>query len=183
MAGTPSPSTSSLDKHWHLAETEQEVRFADLEFALFRIGAAFDRWQKDCLACCVDEGMAGMDNAILHMIRMHERPKSISEISRLLNRDDISNLQYSLRKLTSNGLVERVGKKESKRTATYQITERGEEITDLYVQFRRELLMPLTESIKDFDSDVVTTCRLLNLVSGIYDHASSIAAAHPRGKE
>ena len=51
----------------------------------------------------------------------------------------------------------------------------------MYMQFRRELLMPLTESIKDFDDDVVSTCKLLNLVSGIYDHAASTAAAHPRG--
>jgi len=182
MTESAATQQTTLDKHWHLAETEEEVRFSDLEFSLFRIGAAFDRWQKDCLACCVGEGMGGMDNAILHMIRMHERPKSISELSRLLNRDDISNLQYSLRKLTSNGLVERVGKKESKRTATYQITAKGREITDLYMQYRRELLLPLTESIKNFDEDVIGTCRLLNLVSGIYDHASSIAAAHPRDK-
>jgi predicted MarR family transcription regulator len=172
---------SFLDKQWHLAQTEQEVRFTDFEFALFRVAAAFERWQKDCLAACVEEPMSGMDNSILHMIRMHERPKSISDIARLLNRDDLSNLQYSLRKLASNGLVERAGKKESKRTATYQVTAKGKEVTDLYREFRRELLMPLTESIKDFEGDVETTCRILNLISGIYDHAASIAAAHPRG--
>ncbi len=41
---------STLDKHWHLAECDQEINFTELEFAIIRIGAAFDRWQKDCLA-------------------------------------------------------------------------------------------------------------------------------------
>ena len=171
---------SKFDKQWHLAETDEEIRFTDLEFTLLRIGAALDRWQKDCLACCIDGGLSGVDNAVLHIIRMHDRPKSISEVARLMNRDDITNVQYSLRKLLAGKLIERAGKKESKRNAAYQITDQGREVTTLYMEFRRELLFPLTNAIKNFDTDVVAACKLLNIVSGIYDHAASVAAAHPR---
>jgi predicted MarR family transcription regulator len=168
----------SFDKHWHLAENDQELNFTELEFAIMRISSAFDRWQTDCLACCVDGGLSGVDNAVLHIIRMHDRAKSISEVARLMNRDDLSNLQYSLRKLAKAGLIERAGSGNSKRTAAYQVTDQGTRVSDLFAQFRRELLLSLTESIKDLDVDILTACKVLNLTSGLYDHASTVAASH-----
>ena len=170
--------SSIFDKHWHLAESDQELNFTELEFAILRINGAFDRWQKDCLACCVDGGLSGIDNAVLHIIRMHDRAKSISDIARLLNRDDISNLQYSLRKLTKAGLIARAGTGDSKRTAAYEVTKEGTRVSDLFAQFRRELLISLTDSIKNMDQDVQTACKVLNITSGLYDHASTVAASH-----
>lgn len=167
-----------FDKHWHLAQSEQELNLAELEFSILRISAAFDRWQKDCLACCVDSGLSGVDNAVLHLIRMHDRPKSISEVARLMNRDDISNLQYSLRKLTKAGLITRAGTSDSKRTAAYEVTDEGARASDLFAQFRRELLISLTESIKNLDVDILTASKVLNITSGLYDHASTVAASH-----
>jgi predicted MarR family transcription regulator len=168
----------TFDKHWHLAQSEEELNFTELEFAILRISGAFERWQKDCLACCIDGGLSGTDNAVLHIIRMHDRAKSISDVARLLNRDDISNLQYSLRKLTKAGLVERAGTGDSKRTAAYEVTAEGTRVSDLFAQFRRELLISLTESIKNLDVDILTASKVLNITSGLYDHASTVAASH-----
>ncbi len=178
MASDKSGEAPTLDKHWHLAESDEEVNFTELDFAILRISGAFDRWQKDCLACCIDGGLSGIDNAVLHIVRMHDRPKSISEIARLLNRDDISNLQYSLRKLSKAGLIARAGTSNSKRTAAYEVTEEGTRVSDLFAQFRRELLLTLTRSIKDLDVDILTACKVLNITSGLYDHASTVAASH-----
>ena len=96
-----------LQKHWHLAARDYQVAFTELEFAIIRVSAAFERWQSDCLACCHGTPFSGSDNVILHVIRMHDRPKGISEIRRLLNRDDQSNLQYGVRKLLKAGLIEK----------------------------------------------------------------------------
>ena len=181
MATRNKKDVPSFDKHWHLAESDQELNFTELEFAILRISGSFERWQKDCLACCVDGGLSGIDNAVLHIVRMHDRPKSISDIARLLNRDDISNLQYSLRKLTKAGLIARAGTGDSKRTAAYEVTTEGTRISDLFAQFRRELLLTLTESIKDLDVDILTACKVLNITSGLYDHASTVAASHRHG--
>lgn len=174
-------NTPVFDRHWHLAENDEELSFTELEFAILRISGAFDRWQKDCLACCIDGGLSGTDNAVLHIIRMHDRPKSISDVARLMNRDDLSNLQYSLRKLSKAGLIERAGNGNSKRNAAYSVTPRGTEISDLFAQFRRELLISLTDSIKNLDRDIETACKVLNLASGLYDHASTVAASHRHG--
>ena len=178
MATTTNAEGPVFDKHWHLAQSERELNFTELEFSILRISAAFDRWQKDCLACCVDGGLSGSDNVVLHLIRMHDRAKSISEVARLINRDDISNLQYSLRKLTKAGLIERAGTGDSKRTAAYVVTAEGTRVSDLFAQFRRELLITLTDSIKDLDVDILTACKVLNITSGLYDHASTVAASH-----
>ncbi len=171
-------NSPTFDKHWHLAESDQELNFTELEFAIMRIGGAFERWQKDCLACCIDGGLSGIDNAVLHIIRMHDRPKSISDVARLLNRDDISNLQYSLRKLSKAGLITRAGTGDSKRSAAYEVTAEGTRVSDLFAQFRRELLLTLTDSIKNLEVDIVTACKVLNITSGLYDHASTVAASH-----
>jgi predicted MarR family transcription regulator len=172
--------TVALDKRWHLAENEHEILVADLELAVMRISAAFDRWQKDCMSCCTDLGLSGIDNAVLHMIRMHDRPKGISEIARLMNRDDISNLQYSLRKLLNSRLIERSGKKDSKRSASYIVTEEGRQITDKFAGVRQEILISLVDSIKDLDENMATACKVLNMVAGLYDQAAAMAATHQR---
>ena len=178
MANQKKAEGPVFDKHWHLAQSDVEMNFTELEFSILRISAAFDRWQKDCLACCIDGGLSGIDNAVLHIIRMHDRSKSISEVARLMNRDDISNLQYSLRKLTKAGLIERAGTNDSKRSAAYIVTAEGTRVSSLFAQFRRELLITLTDSIKDLDVDILTASKVLNITSGLYDHASTVAASH-----
>lgn len=165
----------SLDKHWYLAIDDSEVSFTEFEFSLIRIASAFDRWQRDCMACCVD-GHSGTDAQLLCVIGMHERAKSISDIARLVNRDDSSNLAYNIRKLQGSGLIEKVGS--SKRGVAYQITEQGREIIVAYAQYRRELLLDVMESLEDLSPKLEQTSKLLNLISGIYDQASCIAASH-----
>jgi predicted MarR family transcription regulator len=111
------------------------------------------------------------------MIRMHERPKGISEISRLLKRDDVSNVQYGVRKLQKAGLIEKSAAASAKRDVTYVVTPRGREVTDRYAAFRRELLISLTRESAP-DTSFESVAKVLNLMSALYDQASCIAATH-----
>ena len=165
-----------LDKHWHLATDSQEVGITELEFSIIRVSAAFERWQSDCLACCHGNSFSGSDTAVLHVIRMHDRPKSISEIGRLLKRDDQSNLQYGIRKLLKAGLIEKTSGG-SKKGVTYQVTELGRQVTDRYAEFRKDLLISLAASVSA-NHDLEGVAKLLNLMSGLYDQASCVAATH-----
>lgn len=70
----------------------------------------FGRWQSECLASVSTLAATGPENALLHIIRMNERPKGIKDLVRLTNRDDVPNIQYSLRKLIGAGLVVRRGR-------------------------------------------------------------------------
>ena len=98
---------ADLDNRWHLARNAREITVTELEFSLIRATSAFDRWQAECLAAVAHQQLGSTDNAILHVIRLKERPKTTTEIARLLNRDDVANLQYSIRKLQDAGLIER----------------------------------------------------------------------------
>ncbi len=170
-----------FDKHWHLSGSNHEVALTEIEFAIFRIFAAFSRWMDDLTACCQDEAeppCSGLDFSLLNVIRMHDRPKGISEIGRLLNRDDMPNMQYSMRKLAKFGFIEKVGAKGNKKGATYRATEKGIEATDRYATFRRELLLPLTQSLSESDQRMGQVTNMLTLMSGIYDQAACVAATH-----
>ncbi len=166
-----------LQKHWHLAARDYQVAFTELEFAIIRVSAAFERWQSDCLACCHGTPFSGSDNVILHVIRMHDRPKGISEIRRLLNRDDQSNLQYGVRKLLKAGLIEKTKGGTSKKDVTYQVFELGQAVTDKYTVLREELLLSLAQSITE-THDLETITRVMSLLTGLYDQASCIAVTH-----
>lgn len=177
----PDISAEGFDKHWHLSASEHEVALTEIEFAIFRTYAAFTRWMDDLTACCQDEAeppCSGIDFSLLNVIRMHDRPKGISEIGRLLNRDDQSNLQYSMRKLARHGFIEKVGAKGNKKGATYRNTDKGIEATNRYTKFRRELLIPLTHSISDSEQRMGEVTNMLTLMSGIYDQAACLAATH-----
>jgi predicted MarR family transcription regulator len=100
-----------LDYRWHLAKSDVEVSTTELEFALMRTFEGFGRWQSECLAGVVDLAASGPENALLHIIRMNERPKTIKDLARMTNRDDVPNIQYSLRKLigAESGAPRRIG--------------------------------------------------------------------------
>jgi predicted MarR family transcription regulator len=169
----------TLDKHWHLARDEEEIQLAELEYALYRVYAAFDRWQSDCVAAVANLPLSSTENSILHVIRMKERPKTISEIGRLLNRDDIPNLQYAIRKLVNVGLIEKY-RGNKKKGICYKTTALGDQVTDAYAEIRRSLLLPLIESVHHWDTLSDSTCRTLDLLKGIYDSAALTVSAHRR---
>lgn len=98
-----------------------------------------------------------------------------------MNRDDISNIQYSIRKLTKVGLIAKVGSLANKKNASYEVTEQGISATDNYARYRRELLIPLTQSISESDHRMGQVSNVLSLLSGMYDQASCVAATH-RGR-
>lgn len=177
----PEKRGEHFDKHWHLATNNHEIALTEVEFSIFRIFSAFNRWMDDLTHCCQDDPAllcSGIDFSLLNVIRMHDRPKSISEVGRLMNRDDMPNLQYSIRKLTKAGFIEKVGAQGHKKGATYRTTERGEHATELYASYRREILIPLTRSVSTDDERMIELANLLTLLSGIYDQAACVAATH-----
>jgi predicted MarR family transcription regulator len=161
----------ALDRRWHLARTPVEVDLAEAEFALMRAFEAFGRWQAECLGSVVDLAVSGPENAMLHIIRMNERPKSIKDLARLANREDIPNMQYSLRKLIAAGLVQKSGSGRS--GVVYSVTER-------YADVRASLLAKAVQSVPELRHRLEDATTTLDLMTGIYEHAALSAATHRR---
>ncbi len=179
MTASKKDSTDDgLDFLWHLSGDPAEVSTTETEFALMRAFEGFGRWQSECLASVCDLAASGPENALLHIIRMNDRPKSIKELARLTNRDDIPNIQYSLRKLVGAGLVEKQG---SGRTGvTYEATEEGRRVTDNYSALRKKLLIEKINSLPGFSEQLAEATRALNILTGIYEEAARVAATHRR---
>lgn len=171
-------SEKGLDRHWHLARTPVEMSIAEFEYALMRNFEAFGRWQTECLAAILDLTASGPENAMLHIIRMNDRPKTLKDIARLSNREDVPNMQYSLRKLIGAGLVERTGSGRS--GVTYTVTEAGRDITDRYADVRASLLVKAVQSLPDLSQRLENATETLDLLTGIYEQVARTAATHRR---
>ncbi|HYM02111.1 MAG TPA: winged helix DNA-binding protein [Stellaceae bacterium] len=137
---------------------------------------AFYRWKSECLAAASGCRLSGNDTAILNVIRMREQPKSLSEIARLLNREDMSNIQYALRKLLSEGLVEKANGA-ARKTTTYRVTEQGYVVTERYAELRSQVLMTMLHALGDNRDRFGEVGRFLDLMAGMYDQAAGQVSA------
>ena len=170
--------TKTFDRSWHLAQTPAEVDLTEIEFAIMRAYESFGRWQAECLANVSDFSATGPENALLHIIRMNDRPKTMKDLAHLTNRTDIPNLQYSLRKLIKGGLVVREG---SGRTGvTYSVTPTGRKITDDYADVRKILLLAAVKLFPKLPEKLAETTRTLEVLTGLYEQAARDAATHRR---
>lgn len=176
LQGQEDGTGKALDYRWHLAQSGVEIDTTELEFALMRTFEGFGRWQSECLASVCDLAATGQENAMLHVIRMNERPKTIKDVARLTNRDDIPNIQYSLRKLIAAGLVVRKGAGRS--GVTYEVTDEGRRVTEDYGAVRRRLLLAAIQNLPGFSDRLAEATRTLNLLSGIYEEVARTAATH-----
>ncbi|MDO9525386.1 MAG: winged helix DNA-binding protein [Gemmobacter sp.] len=178
MENDKKPVRAAMDYRWHLAQSPEEVETTELEFSLMRAYEGFCRWQSECLASVADVATTGPENAMLHIIRMNERPKTIRDLARLTNREDVPNIQYSLRKLIGAGLVLRKGSGRS--GVTYEVTPEGLRVSDAYGELRRRLLIAAINDLPEFAARLAETTRTLNLLTGIYEEVSRVAATHRR---
>ena len=124
-----------------LGRTERERTFLEFEQALICAAEAFYRFAGVGLGPMGKQNkLTGQENVILQQLMFTPKPRSVSDLSRFSNRDDISNIQYSLRKLTAAGMIEKVPGS-TNRDTRYRPTAAGREATEYLVAARRELLM------------------------------------------
>src|SRR6476660_208554 len=151
-----------------LGRSERERSFLEFEQPLICASEAFYRFAGIILGA---EGNAanltGHENVILQQLMYLPKPRSVSDLSRFTNRDDISNIQYSLRKLTAAGLIEKVPGS-TNRDTRYQPTAKGRKLTDELVAIRRELLIGPSSNLSDIEAQLKSAATALSLLTGLY---------------
>ncbi len=168
----------ALDRHWHLGRSEEELDIAEFEYALMRSIESFNAWQQECLAAVSGHKMSATDNVVLHITRMNDRPKSITELATLMNRADLSNIKYAVRKLVTAGLLEKLSEGSKRKGTRYRATRAGIEMTEAYARLRREQLMPALSDIAGITDKLERATQTLNLMSGIYEQSAHVVAFH-----
>lgn len=144
-----------------------------VELAVIRTAQAFERWTAFLHSTVSDVHLSSQDVWILHSIRMRGGAQNLSELLLFLNRNDVSSIQYSLRKIEKGGLIERVTGN-SKREAGYRLTDLGMEATDRYARLRDELLVCLAEDVRDFDAGLNAAAATLERLTGMYDQSTQV---------
>lgn len=158
---------------WHLAKTSTEEKLSDFEFLLWRLFYSFSKWQEDCQSCVSNDDVNADEIAVMHLIKMRDRPKSVYEIARLMNRDDMPNLQYTLKKLLKLNIIKK-SKKAEKKAIFYEITDKGTKITEKYGDTRRKILSKLLSNLKEHDWEKLSA--VITEHKNMYDEASRLAA-------
>jgi predicted MarR family transcription regulator len=158
----------------HLAPTPHEFAVTRFEQGLICAAAAFYRFYGVLLGRAGRvRNISGQDNAILQQIMAASRPLAVTDIARFANRDDIANIQYSLKKLLRAGLIEKAGRTSARETS-YIVTEIARHWTQDFLKLRRQLFTDPAAQIPDFDDQLEKSAHLLNLVAGFYDHGTRV---------
>jgi len=85
-----------------LGRSDCERAFFEYEQALICASEAFYRFAGATLGATGREhNLTGQEQVILQQLMVTPKPRSVSDLSRFSNRDDIANIQYSLRKLAA----------------------------------------------------------------------------------
>ncbi len=168
---TPAKETA----RYHLSTNAFEERVSNFEHAMMCMMEAYFRYNRQALVTSAhDASVNAQDLIILNSIHMHDRPKNIAEVCRFLNRDDIVNVQYSVRKMVKIGLIERASSAKT-RTASYRTTQEGRRKIDQFVTWRRELLLSAVEALgPEIEQRLEDAGQLIWLMSGLYDQAARI---------
>ncbi len=162
---------------WHLAKSSHEAFSTEFEWSILLFQQAFERWVTQLADVTGMGELSYIEAIIIHIIRMHDRAKSAADIARQLNRDDIPNIQYCLRKLVKMGLCERI-KDQNRKTAVYRVTAKGRKLTGNYAELRKRMLMDQSKNIDRVDEKIDETNRLTSLMTGLYDEACRITATY-----
>lgn len=168
------PGLARLNRRWHLAHDAHEIEVTEFKYAAMRMNAAFQRWNEAAMLAAGGEALTFTEANMLHVIRMQERPKGISVIANLLNRDDVPNLQYGLRKLRSLGLIRPTGTAHRK-NFEYEVTPKGRAVTDRFAEIAAELVYTPTRTVSKIEEKVIAAADLLRLMTGILDEAARVA--------
>jgi predicted MarR family transcription regulator len=173
----PKPNKRPTKVAEHLSRTPHEFAVTQFEQGLLCAAAAFSRFYGALLG---REGhirnLSGQDNVILQQIMAASRPLAVADIARFANRDDIANIQYSLKKLLRAGLIEKTSKTSARETS-YTGTALAREWTKEFTALRRRLFTDPSANILDFDDQLDKAGRLLNTIAGFYDHGTRIMSS------
>src|SRR5574337_1613807 len=178
MKSTPATkkTTDTVHGNWHLGGSHGDVLLTELELVMMRFQQAFERWVLHVTAQCGDPNLSFSESVLLHSVRLQIQPCTTQSIARLLNRDDIPNVQYSLRKLIKAGYLTHTNA--GAKNNSFALTERGRQLTDHYAEIRRAVLVAHTPNLESMDHQIQAIIDQIGTLTGQYDEAMRKATTY-----
>jgi len=157
----------------HLA-SPTSLELSEFEFGLTIANNSFQRWMLHCSNAAGLSELTPQDVLIIHHINHRGKAKRIADIGFILNQEDTHTISYSVRKLTSLGLVE--GKKQGKEIF-HSTTEQGADFCQRYREVREACLIKALKAMNMDNEQLGKLAEMLRTLSGVYDQASRAAAS------
>jgi predicted MarR family transcription regulator len=157
----------------HLASGAMPA-LSEIEFAVTMMVNAYHRWMSRCMTASGTEGLSPLDIMVLHSVNHRARPKTLADISLVLNIEDTHTVTYALKKLEKAGFIE-TGRRGKEKTV--RIAKAGEEACMEYRRLREALLVEPMKALGLDENELSKLAATLRLVSGNYDQAARAAAA------
>ncbi|MEM8662080.1 MAG: winged helix DNA-binding protein [Pseudomonadota bacterium] len=160
-----------LHRHWELGRTEHDIALTEFEWSVLRFMNAFERCILQMANMSGQHNLNVQEVLFLHVVSMQKMPQTSASLAHQLNRDDIANIQYTLRKLVSAGLVEKRKEPQGK-IYTFSVTEEGMKLVRSYANVRELLLADKTQFIDNVDERLDSSRRFVSLLTGVYDEVA-----------
>ena len=172
----------NLDKPWHMIQSNEDLGLIEFELQLWRVFWAFYQWLEECQKASSSIQLSGLEVAILHTIRQNNKPKTLNDLGRLLNRPDSHNIRYGIKKLLNTQLIKKVkANSDSNKNIAFGISEKGIKVTDNYTLTRRKALIPLVGQRPDLGLLDIAQ-RFIGL-KALYEEAERSAATYIKPQE
>jgi predicted MarR family transcription regulator len=156
--------------------TDAERALAVFDHALVCLYEAFARFQEQVIVTATGEATLGsLELFILIILHTRHRPKNVYEVARILNRDDIPILQYSLRKLIAAGLVCKINEKAA-RVAVYDLTDAGREIFDFLIKTRERYILQEAGDTTALTEGLLQASKVMHMMTGCYESAARLSS-------
>lgn len=160
-----------------LGEREHAAATTEFEWSIMRFFVAFERSCLQLASISGSDDLTFQELVLLNVVAMQRHPQTAASLARQLNRDDIANLQYSLRKLEKEQLVTK-NKEPRGKTYTYDITGDGMRRVERYAHVRSKLLTSKVDFIEGIDAKMEAAGKLVSVLTGIYDDVARASATY-----
>ncbi len=156
----------------HLAEGDG-WEASEVEFGMIVAHNAFNRWMTRCMAAAGSTDLTPLEILVLHNANHRGRDKRLTDICFLLNIEDTHTVNYALRKLLKQGLLdsEKRGKE-----VFYRTSAEGAALCDRYREVRRRCFLDGLSRLGISGAEMREIAASLRSLSAQYDQASRAAA-------
>lgn len=164
--------------------SEKAAELSEVEYGLIVASHAFGMWVVKAMSAALAEleltaDLGVLDILCLHSLNHRGRPKKLADICFKLNVEDSHTVNYALKKLVKNGLVQ--SEKQGKEVF-YGTSARGQALCMAYRDVRESCLV---DEYAAFDGgrasanaeSLTEVARQLRLLSGLYDQAARSATS------
>jgi predicted MarR family transcription regulator len=152
----------------------RSAEMSEFEFGLIVAGNAFHRWVIHCMSAAGLKDLMPLDVLVLHHVTHRARNKRLADICFIMNIEDTHLINYSLKKLSTLGVV---ASSKSGKEVTYASTDAGRAYVQRYREIREQCLINALKADAALNQDIGELARLLRMLSGVYDQAARAAAS------